>query len=258
MTVTPVKLNAKTQGSGEPVILIHGLFGSLSNLGMLGKFLAQFYTVHSLDVRNHGESPHVDTMDFPSMSSDVIKYMDDVGIPSAVVIGHSMGGKIAMQMALDHADRIKKLIIIDIAPVAYAPRHDAIFAGLDAIDLNTLSSRQEANEILERFIEEAGVRSFLLKNLFKNTTGKFAWRMDLNAIKNNYDVISEALSGTPFSGSTLFIKGNRSVYLIKEYKEAVLNIFPNAQLKIVDGAGHWLHAEKPDLLHRMIERFLAD
>ena len=111
MTVTPVKLNAKTQGSGEPVILIHGLFGSLSNLGMLGKFLAQFYTVHSLDVRNHGESPHVDTMDFPSMSSDVIKYMDDVGIPSAVVIGHSMGGKIAMQMALDQADRIKKLII---------------------------------------------------------------------------------------------------------------------------------------------------
>lgn len=258
MNAKPLELFSKQQGQGEPIILLHGLFGSMSNLGILGRALSDTHEVHWLDMRNHGQSPHCNEMDFPSMAADVIHYMDQHQLAHAHILGHSMGGKIAMQIALTYPARVDKLIVVDIAPVAYPPRHDDVFQGLFAIRLAELTSRQTAESILAEYVTQADVRTFLMKNLTRSAGQGFAWRMNLQAIFDNYDQISQALQGEPYRGSAFFIKGNQSAYLDKKYKQTVLDYFPNATLRIVDGAGHWLHAEKPETFNRIVLRHLLE
>lgn len=250
-------LNYRVTGSGEPLIALHGLFGSLENLGGITHRLSEDYEIHALDLRNHGRSPHADRMDYPAMAADVLAYMDQQGLEKASVLGHSMGGKTAMELALANGNRVDRLIVADIAPVDYSPKHDAIIAGLLKLDLTALKSRTDADKALSESIDEKAVRQFLLKNLVRDDDG-FHWRINLDTIANCYGNIAAApeTSG-PFKGPTLFLKGAESAYIQTKHRDAVARLFPNASLRIIPGTSHWLHAEKPDIFANLCQRFLS-
>lgn len=253
-----MKLNYQIQGEGHPVILMHGMFGSLSNLGLVGRALMNHYQVIAVDLRNHGESPQSMEMDYPCMADDVVELLDDLEIASAHLLGHSMGGKVGMQIALNRPERVVKLIAADIAPVDYKPdRHGGVLEGLKALAESRPTTRQQADQLLAGHVEEVGVRAFLLKNLVRAADGHFDLKLYLPGIlANYYDTLTLAPSGNPFSGPTLFIKGADSAYIQDKHRETVGRLFPNAQLKIIAGAGHWLHAEKPDTFNRIVTQFL--
>lgn len=237
---------------------MHGMFGSLSNLGVIGRVLADKYKVVAVDLRNHGESPHSLEMNYPCMANDVIKLMDDLAIRKAALLGHSMGGKIAMQIALNHPNRVNKLIVADIAPVTYKPdRHGGVLEGLQALSETRPASRKQADQLLSTHVEENSVRAFLLKNLVKEEGGRFSLRLYMEGIIGNYyDTLTLAPTGKPFSGPTLFIKGADSAYILDQHRDEVLRLFPKVQLKVIANTGHWLHAEKPDTFNKIVLDFL--
>lgn len=253
-----MKLNYSIQGEGQPIILMHGMFGSLSNLGVVERDLSNHYKVISVDLRNHGESPHSMEMDYPVMAADIIELMDDLKLPQAHLLGHSMGGKIAMQVALNNPARVDKLMSADIAPVTYQPdRHGGVLDGLKALADARPTSRKEADQLLANYVKESFTRAFLLKNLVREDDGRFGLRLYMDSILSNYyDTLTLAPTGQPFSGPTLFIKGENSAYIQDKHKEIVLRMFPNAQLKVIAGAGHWLHAEKPETFNKIVRGFL--
>ena len=251
-----MQLNALQRGDGPPVILLHGLFGSAANLGIVARGLAPHFSTWSLDVRNHGHSPHADNMGYPEMAADVLEFMDSQGIDCCPVLGHSMGGKIAMQLAMDCPDRVSKLVVADVAPVNYPPHHQDILAGLELVEQAAVASRAEADAILADKVAEASVRAFLLKSLQKNEAGRFQWLLNRTAINKNYQGLGSANQGQAYDGAVLFIKGGDSDYILPEHQHAVLGFFPRAQLKVIDGTGHWLHAEKPAIFNKLVLRFL--
>ncbi|MFC6669620.1 alpha/beta fold hydrolase [Marinobacterium aestuariivivens] len=251
-----MKLHHQIQGEGRPLLILHGLFGSLDNWASQAKALADEYQVISVDLRNHGRSPHSDEMSYDAMAADLVELLDDLGIAGACVLGHSMGGKAAMQLALNHPERIERLIVVDIAPVQYPHHHDDVFKGLFAVDLSTVRSRGDAEKQLTGFVADPMVRAFLLRNLYRTETGSFAWRINLEGLHQGYAGISAAPEGKPFDGPTLFIKGGNSDYIRAEHRDALLGLFPKATYKVVEGAGHWPQAEKPALMTRLIRNFL--
>lgn len=260
-----VELHHRISGEGEPLLLLHGLFGSLDSLGVVARGLQDRWQIHALDLRNHGASSYADTMTYPEMAADVLAYMDSQGLEKARVLGHSMGGKVAMQMALDAPDRMAGIIVADIAPVDYKPRHDHVLEGLKAVDTGALKSRKDADRALSEFVKEAGVRQFLLKNLAPIAAGanddsgaRYRWRLNLPAIDRGYAALSAAPEGDgPYDGPVLFIKGADSAYIQTKHREKIAGLFPNADLRIIEGTGHWLHAEKPDTFVALCQRFLA-
>jgi len=242
---------------GEPLIILHGLFGNQSNWGQHAKFFSNAFTVYGMDHRNHGRSEWSDGMSYQTMAADVRDTMRLHRIESAHFIGHSMGGKTAMQLALTWPKLVKKLVIVDIAPVAYEPHHDAIFEGLGILDLDLLDSRHDADEVVEEYVPEKSVRDFLLANLIRDEEGNFTWRMNLDAIRKGYkDLISGLTGEAPFEGQTLFLKGGKSDYILKKHEKEIGKLFPNSSIEQVDGAGHWLHAEQPELFQSMVYKFL--
>lgn len=252
-------LTSRIQGTGDPVLLLHGLFGAGDNLGRLAKHLAGHFEVHLLDNRNHGASFHSKDMTYELMAQDVMNYIEHHQLGFVSLFGHSMGGKISMQTALLWPNQIKRLIVGDIAPVDYPPHHNEIFAGLDAVTGSRLSSRSEADEILSRYVPEQSVRQFLLKNLKRSALGDYEWKMNLASIKANYNNILSGLSSTtPFEGDTLFIGGALSNYILPEHKTATQALFPNASVKFIPNTSHWLHAEKPDLFNAICLKFLKE
>ena len=259
-----VALNYRITGEGPPLILLHGLFGSLDNLGGIARRLEDQWQIHALDERNHGASPHTDTMDYPSMAQDVIAYMDDRGLPKASFLGHSMGGKVAMQVALMAPERVEKLIVADIAPVDDQARHDAIIEGLTGIHLADVRSRQDADRLLSDFVDTPGVRQFLLKNLERIPADEqeeggpvFRWRLNLSVIDACYSKLTRAPEGEgPFEGPVLFLKGADSAYIQEKHRARIQQLFPAAQLRIIQDTGHWLHAEKADTFAALCRRFL--
>ncbi|MGI9288958.1 MAG: alpha/beta fold hydrolase [Pseudomonadales bacterium] len=251
-----MKLHFKQTGRGEPIILLHGLFGSASNLGGVARALATNFSVYSVDLRNHGKSPHTEQMDYSSMADDVLQLIDDQTLSPAHLLGHSMGGKTAMQLALNYPQHVGKLIVADIAPVTYQHAHTNVLQGLTAVAETRVSSRQQADDILAQHVSEAGVRGFLLKSLTRKPQGDYTWQLNLDAIEVNYDELAKGNSGEPFTGDTLFIKGDQSDYILPEHKDAVLALFPNAQVRVIANAGHWLHAEQPETFNNIVERFL--
>ena len=260
-----VALNYRITGEGSPLILLHGLFGSLDNLGGIARRLEDQWQIHALDERNHGSSPHTETMDYPAMAKDVIAYMDSQGIEKASLLGHSMGGKVAMQVALQAPERVDKLIVADIAPVSYKPRHDAILEGLTGIDLTGVRSRQDADKLMAGFVGEPGVRQFLLKNLERipreqqeEGAATFRWRLNLPVIDACYENLARAPEGEgPFPGPVLFLKGADSAYIQEKHRDDIQRLFPQAQLRIIQDTGHWLHAEKADTFAALCRRFLG-
>ncbi|WP_337843524.1 alpha/beta fold hydrolase [Rheinheimera sp.] len=248
-------LHTEISGQGQAVLLLHGLFGSYENLGVIARQL-ESYQVISMDLRNHGRSPWSDEMNYPAMADDVAETLAQYGIEQVVVLGHSMGGKVAMQLALSRPHLISKLILADISPVQNKPRHQAIFAGLSAVAAANVQSRQQADQLLTAYIAEAGVRAFLLKSLQKAATG-FAWRFNLDVLQSCYDTILQPPAATgPYPGPTLFIKGGDSDYLLSEHQGVISTLFPQAKAKVIMGTGHWLHAEKPAAFARLVNDFL--
>ncbi|MBE03198.1 alpha/beta fold hydrolase [Marinobacter lutaoensis] len=259
-----VMLNHRITGEGKPLILLHGLFGSLENLGGIARRLQDEWQIHALDERNHGASPHTDTMDYPAMAGDVLAYMDQQGLARAALLGHSMGGKVAMQVALMAPERVERLIVADIAPVTYQPRHDAILEGLKALDLSQVHSRQDADRLLAEFVDSVATRQFLLKNLERmprdeQTEGgpTFRWRLNLPVIDACYGNLAKAPEGDgPYDGPVLFLKGADSAYIQDKHRDTILRLFPAAEVRVIQGTGHWLHAEKADTFAALCRRFL--
>ncbi|MFM5482182.1 alpha/beta fold hydrolase [Aeromonas veronii] len=251
-------MNFKEQGQGPAVILIHGLFGSLDNLGLLARALCEQYRVISVDLRNHGASFHGSEMSYPAQAADILTLMDRLNIADATLIGHSMGGKVAMQVAKLAPARVSRLVVADMAPVAYPhSRHQNVFAGLNATLHTPPQSRSEAEAILAEHVEIAGVRQFLLKSFAKGESG-WGWRFNVPALERNYaNIMGWPDPQSRFEGPALFIKGGDSDYMLPAHTETVMAQFPAAKARVIAGTGHWLHAEKPVLFNKLVVDFLS-
>lgn len=242
--------------SSTPVVLIHGLFGSYENLGVIARSLSEQFHIINIDVRNHGRSEHSEQMNYALMTEDLAQTLDALGINHVALLGHSMGGKLAMAFALAYPERVTKLILADVAPIHYPPRHTNVFAGLMAVDLANITSRTDADKQLAEFITEPGVRQFLLKSLIKENDS-FAWRFNLAALYENYnELIAAGAEQGQYLGPTLFIKGGNSDYILPEHKQRITQLFPKAEAKVIQDTGHWLHAEKPAMFSRLVIDFL--
>lgn len=250
-------LNYEVMGSGEPVVLLHGLFGDLDNLKGLGRDLSTDYQVILMDLRNHGESFHHTSMSFAEMAADVAATLDSLQFAETHLVGHSMGGKVAMEYALTYPERVRSLIPADIAPVAYDPRHRHILDALQSLPIEQITSRQQADQHLAQTIHEVGVRQFLLKNLRRDDT-HFYWRLNLAALVECYPQITGGIREGQFAGPVRFIKGGNSDYLTSAHTAAVTARFSDVDIKIINGTGHWLHAEKPQVFNRLARQFIEN
>lgn len=247
----------KKSGEGLPVVLLHGLFGSGDNLGPLARALAESMAVYQLDLPAHGRSDTLAQLSLDAMAAAVLAWLDAQALQQVVLVGHSLGGKVAMQLALRFPQRVAGLVVADIAPVSYPPHHRAVLAGLNAVQRATLASRAEAERILADYIAEPPVRQFLLKSLYRRDATAFSWRFDLAAIERDYaQLLSAPAEGLQFAGPCLFIKGELSDYIVAEHRALIQRYFPAAEFKMLQGVGHWLHAEKPQLFNALVSRFL--
>ena len=258
-----MNLNFKEFGAGEPLVILHGLFGTLDNWQTIARQLADDFTVYIVDLPNHGRSPHTKgEFDYSEMSDAVAEFLTKNWIHETRLIGHSMGGKLAMQLALHQPDLIKKLAVIDIAPKQYQGGHGNIFKALFALDLTTLNDRKEAEKFLTEHLPEegAGTIQFLLKNLSRladTEGGGFEWKMNLDVLYANYPRILDKLEGdTPFIKPTLFIRGGNSNYIKDSDFDLISKLFPNSAIQTIEGAGHWVHAEKPKELLNVLKKFM--
>ena len=252
-----VQLHFKESGRGRAVILLHGLLGSSDNWHFIALGLAGRFHVFALDQRNHGQSPHHAEMNYPLMAGDVNRFMASRGLEKAIVIGHSMGGKTAMQFALQFPARVEKLVVADMAPRTYAPAHDKIFTALRALDLPKFQTRQQIEDALAPEIPDLVLRRFLLKNLGRNSSGGFFWKINLHGIAENYSHLRAALSHPePFAGPALFIRAGRSNYLKAGDEPLIRELFPLAQILTIAEAGHWVHADRPEEFSRLLLDFL--
>jgi pimeloyl-ACP methyl ester carboxylesterase len=252
-----MELHFKQLGHGESLVLLHGLFGQSDNWFGVAPKLAEKFHVLIPDLRNHGHSPHHAEMDYPLMAADVEKFFAAQKIESAHVIGHSMGGKVAMQFALDFPARVKKLIVVDMAPRAYQRAHDHIFEALLALNLASFQTRSEIETTLAPKIPSLNLRRFLLKNLGRDEQGKFFWKMNLRGVAENYSRLGEVLSSNHhFEKPALFIRGGKSDYVNAADEVEIRRLFPLAEIQTIPTADHWVHADAPDEFVRLVLDFL--
>lgn len=250
------QLHYKIEGDGSPIVLLHGLFGSLDNLGLLARDLKNDYQVIRPDLRNHGLSFQAAAHNYELMAEDVAHLIQSLHLPSVILIGHSMGGKVAMKLAALNPQLVSKLVIIDMAPLKYHQRHhDDVFAGLFAVLEKHPPNREAAMQLLAQHIEQESVRQFLGKSLYKNGD-KMTWRFQVEALYNNYEHILDWQPIQPIQMPTLFLKGGNSDYIGSDAQNPILEQFPHAKAHIIANAGHWLHAEKPQDVLRVIRKFL--
>ncbi|UDG79621.1 alpha/beta fold hydrolase [Candidatus Steffania adelgidicola] len=241
-------------GHGLPVLFIHGLFGSLDNLGALVRPLCKNHCTLQIDLRNHGLSPHALTMRYDEMAQDVLALLDTLLIERCIVIGHSMGGKVAMKLCTMAPIRIAQAVVIDMAPVVYQLQpHNIIFAALLGVREAGITQRCTAARLMEDYIDDSSTVQFLLKSFCQGS-----WRFNLEAIQRNYaDIIGWKIQA-PWLGRVLFIFGGNSMYLNNLYREVLYQQFPQACIYIVADAGHCVHVEKPEEVLHLITGFLAD
>ncbi|MFC1664068.1 alpha/beta fold hydrolase [Pseudomonadota bacterium] len=253
-----VQLAFKEYGDGPPLLILHGLFGSSTNWRSIAKRLSADFRVFTVDLRNHGRSGWHEDMSYDVMANDVHNFMLENDIDRATVLGHSMGGKTAMILAFKHSELIDKLIIVDIAPVAYEHSHSAINKSMLELDLNILANRKEADTALARSIKDRPTRQFLLQNLVA-VNSHFSWRINLASIQQNMD----GLTGFPINindsrcdHKTLFVHGGNSDYLKLIHHSQIDRLFPNNEIVTIENASHWIHVEKPDALLDQITSFI--
>ena len=252
-----MELHYERYGQGHPLIILHGLFGSLDNWRTLNKAFARSFEVFALDQRNHGRSPHSEVFNYQAMMEDVREFMQQHELTVAHILGHSMGGKVAMQFALTYPNMVDKLVIVDIAPKVYPPGHDDVFAGLFAFNPATIRSRQEADAALARHLPDLSLRQFLLKNLEREESGTFKWRINLDSIHRNYhEMLKTFMTSGTFAKPTLLIRGENSGYVHDSDLVTIREIFPAAQLTTIPNTGHWVHAEAPQEFAGVVLDFL--
>lgn len=253
-----MKLNFRVLGQGEPVIVLHGVFGSSDNWQTVGKALAEDFAIYLVDLRNHGLSPHSDQMNYPVMAQDIKELIDHEKLGRAHIVGHSMGGKVAMELAASFPEVVKSLVVVDIAPKYYPPHHQEILDSFKSLDLKSLKSRKDADDALSSKLSNPGVRQFILKNLGRADDGGFEWKLNYQVIEENIDLIGKGLEkGKSYSGKTLFINGSKSDYISEADHESIRSHFPEAMFETIEGAGHWVHAEKPNEITSLLKEFLS-
>ncbi len=251
-------IHSKIEGKGMPLIILHGFLGMSDNWKSLGTLYAnEGYEVHMLDLRNHGKSFHADEFNLNVMSSDVLKYCQYHNLSFVSIIGHSMGGKVAMLFASTYPELVKKLIVADIGPKYYPPHHQDILAALNAVDFSTQPDRANVEEVLSRFISDFGTRQFLMKNLYWIQPGQLAFRFNLSVFNKNIERVGEELAeGHYFDKPTLFIRGGSSNYILDSDMPSIKKFFPASELVTIPKVGHWLHAENPKLFFQFTSEFL--
>jgi pimeloyl-ACP methyl ester carboxylesterase len=261
-------------GEGSPLIILHGLYGSSDNWLNIAKKLADRHTVYLLDQRNHGRSPHSDTHTYPAMRDDLLEFMNQKGIDKATLLGHSMGGKTALYFSLAYPERVNRLIVVDIAPTGYPQLTDAnpqalthlnITNALYNLDTAKIQTLKEADQRLAESIPYMQVRQFLLKNLKRDKeSGAFRWMLNVKAIRDQLPAIMDGMNPDEFDDAdrivsmpVMFIKGEKSPYIREEHFDAIRKIFPRAHIQTIEGAGHWVHAEKREEFLRVVGEFLG-
>lgn len=253
-------LHSRIEGEGKPLLIIHGFLGMSDNWKSFGaQYAAEGFQVHMIDLRNHGKSFHSDEFSYTAMSNDILEYCQHYNLSNVSIIGHSMGGKVAMLFAATYPEMVEKLIVADIGPKYYAPHHDDILAGLNAVDFSTKPDRAAVEEILYPFIPDFGTRQFLMKNLYWVEPGQLAFRFNLPVFNAQIEAIGEALpEANHFDKSTLFIRGGNSRYILDTDMDEIKKHFPNTELITIPDVGHWLHAENPKLFFEETAGFLRN
>lgn len=251
-------LHSKIIGEGTPFMILHGFLGSGDNWKTLGnQFAENGYQVHLVDQRNHGRSFHNDIMSYTVMVEDLLRYAEHHQLSEFILMGHSMGGKTAMQFAVDHPEKVQKLLVADIAPKAYPQHHQDILKGLSSLDFSTLKSRGAADTALAEYVNDVGTRQFLLKNLYWKEKGVLGLRMNLRVLTQQIDAVGEALAtNSIFKKDTLFLRGSKSGYIDEIDEIHIKKYFPKAKIVTISNAGHWLHAENPSEFYQNVMKFL--
>lgn len=251
-------LHSTISGSGVPLLIIHGYFGMSDNWRGLGNRFSENYEVHLIDQRNHGRSFHCDDFDYELLVEDLQVYIEHHNLEKVNILGHSMGGKVAMLYATSYPEHIDKLMVADISPKYYKPHHQQILAALNAVNFSIHDSRRKVEEVLKIYIQEPGILQFLLKNVFWKTKEKLDFRFNIHSLTENNSEVGEALpSFTHFDGPTLFLRGENSNYITLEDEGLIEAHFSNATIVTVKNAGHWLHAENPGQFFDEIVSFLS-
>ncbi len=246
----------KYEGTGKPLFIFHGLFGMLDNWHNVAQKLSENYTVYSTDLRNHGQSPHSHEMSYELMADDIAELIVKLKLEKAYILGHSMGGKAVMEFALKYPAMVDKLIVADIGIQGYRRGHDDIFDAIIPLKLDEFKTRGEIDEYLKVDLPDFGVRQFILKNLNRQNNEGYTWKMNLEAIYKNYEnIIAGIENGRSFDGETLFMRGGKSRYVKDEDWQDIQQLFTNARLETIEGAGHWVHAEKPDEVVKLVRAF---
>ena len=241
-----MKLHYREIGSGQPLVILHGLFGSSDNWQTQAKRFAEYFRVILVDLRNHGHSNWDDDASYESMAKDIIDLIQELRLEKTILLGHSMGGKVAMHVAQINSNLLSKLVVVDMGIKQYPPHHQHILQGIHSVQLEGVQSRSEAEKQLSAYIDSEGVKQFLLKNLYWKEKGQLAWRMNVNVLENSMHYILSALPEKEVFLPTAFIRGELSNYILDEDISEIENIFPDSQYITISNAGHWVHAEKPE------------
>lgn len=255
-----VKLKYNIFGKGRPVIILHGLLGSSRNWTIIAKRLAEIYQVITVDLRNHGNSGHHESMTYEEMADDVDRLIKELCLKNTIIIGHSMGGKVAMTTALVYPELFSAVIVLDIAPVRYLHQIDVLIDAMNAVDMAAIERRGDADRQLALTIGDPELRQYLLQNLARNDHGYY-WRTNLASIRSNKDCISgfpEVLSGKEYPGPALFLAGMNSDFINHKIEPAIHHYFPSAIIEYIENAGHWLHVDQPGNVAKKITMFLAE
>jgi len=250
-------LHSKILGEGKPLIILHGLFGMLDNWQALAKEFACFFETHIVDLRNHGKSFHANQHNYEVMTEDLLSYLNTYNLDEVSLIGHSMGGKAAMNFACMYPDRVEKLVVVDISPKYYPPHHQEILSGLKAVDRSKLTSRKDADQILSQYFSESAIRQFLLKNLYWRSSTELTFKFNLKVLSDQIENVGQALyTDALFDRPTLFIVGQLSNYIKETDVEHIESHFPDFEIVEIPKSGHWVHAENPDQFFDKVSRFL--
>jgi pimeloyl-ACP methyl ester carboxylesterase len=253
-----MKLHYQESGSGLPLLIIHGLFGSADNWRSMAKYFSKFYRVISVDLRNHGRSPHSDEQNFDLMAKDLVELCDELRLEKVSVLGHSLGGKVTMRFAEMQPERIHKLVVVDISPRQYFSQHTPLMDAMMALDMSQLSSRKAVDSALASDVTDPAVRQFLLMNLQSGENG-FYWRINLPALKANYQALmAPVCEQAMLSMPSQFIYGGLSEYVTADDRALIEQHFTQPRFDVIDKAGHWVHAERPQQFKQLVEEFLRD
>lgn len=242
-----MKLHYRELGEGQPLMILHGLFGFSDNWQSHAKKLAEYYRVILVDLRNHGHSPWSDDFSYDLMADDVFELCEDLKLEDFILVGHSMGGKVAMNFAQKNEILLDKLVVVDIGIKEYPMHHEHILAGIHSVDLPNITARRQAEDQMSAHIDSEGIKQFLLKNLYWKERGVLEWRMNVHVLEREMKNILSAMPQEEVSVPTLFIRGAMSNYILDEDIESIEELFIDSEIETIENAGHWVHAEAADV-----------